>query len=62
MTKKKACKKCKMFVEGHKCLACGSESFTTSWQGRIYVTDAENSMIAEKIQVKVKGEYANKVR
>ena len=62
MAKKKACKKCKMFVEGHKCPACGSESFTTSWQGRLYVTDVSESMIAEKINIKVKGEYAIKVR
>ena len=62
MTKKKACKRCKLFVEGNKCPNCGSDSFTTSWQGRLYVTDVSKSMIAEKIGIKVKGEYAIKVR
>ncbi len=62
MAKKKACKKCKLFVEGDTCPSCGSTSFTTSWQGRLFIKDVEKSMIAEKIEVKVKGEYAIKVR
>ncbi|MCR4313235.1 MAG: DNA-directed RNA polymerase subunit E'' [Candidatus Roizmanbacteria bacterium] len=62
MAKKKACKKCKLFVEKDSCPTCGSANFTTSWQGRLYVTDAERSEIAQKIGVKMKGEYAIKVR
>ena len=62
MAKKKACKKCKLFVEGDTCTSCGSTNFTTSWQGRLFIKDVEKSMIAEKVQVKVKGEYAIKVR
>jgi len=62
MSKKKACRKCKMFVEGDKCPSCGSDSFTTTWQGRLYVHDVPNSLVAEKTLVKVKGEYAIKVR
>ncbi|MBU0460187.1 MAG: DNA-directed RNA polymerase subunit E'' [Nanoarchaeota archaeon] len=62
MAKKKACKKCKLFVEGGECPNCKSSNFTTSWQGRLYVNDVSESMIAEKINIKVKGEYAIKVR
>lgn len=62
MVKKKACKKCKLFVEGDVCPACGSTVFSTSWQGRLYITDINNSEIAQKLGVKVKGEYAIKVR
>jgi DNA-directed RNA polymerase subunit E" len=62
MAKKKACKKCKLFVEGEICKVCGSTNFTTSWQGRLFVKDVEKSMIAEKVEIKVKGEYAIKVR
>jgi RNA polymerase subunit RPABC4/transcription elongation factor Spt4 len=62
MSKKKACKRCKMFVEGETCPNCGSDSFTTSWQGRLYITDVANSTIAEKVGIKIKGEYAIKVR
>ncbi len=62
MSKKKACKKCKLFVEGDKCPSCGSESFTTSWQGRLFVKDVNNSMVAKEVGIKVKGEYAIKVK
>ncbi len=62
MSKKKACRKCKMFVEGDKCPGCSSDSFTTTWQGRLYIHDSQNSLVAEKTSVKVKGEYAIKVR
>lgn len=62
MAKKKACKKCKLFVEGNTCPGCGSANFSTSWQGRLYVTDVQKSEIAKKIGVKIKGEYAIKVR
>jgi len=62
MAKKKACKKCKMLVEGDTCPSCGSNSFSNSWQGRIYVKDVANSMIANKIGITLKGEYAIKVR
>ena len=60
--KKKACKKCKLFVSGNECPNCGSTDFTQTWQGRIYILDPNKSAIAEKIDMKTKGEYAIKVR
>ncbi len=51
-----------MFVEKDKCAGCQGTSFTTSWQGRLYITDIKRSMIAEKVGIKQKGEYAIKVR
>lgn len=62
MAKKKVCKNCKMLVEGGKCPACKGNSFSSNWQGRLYVNDASKSVIAEKIGIKVKGEYAIKVK
>jgi DNA-directed RNA polymerase subunit E" len=62
MSKKKVCKKCKLFVEGNECPVCKGNQFSNSWQGRIYVMDANNSEIAKKIGITVKGEYAIKVR
>ena len=47
----KACKKCKMFVEGDKCPNCKSEEFTTAWKGRISIINPEKSTIADKIDV-----------
>ena len=60
--KKKVCKRCKMFVEGSECPVCKSNQFSTNWQGRLYVVDPVKSMIAQKIEIKTKGEYAIKVR
>jgi len=36
--------------------------FTTSWQGRIYISDPEKSFIAKQINIHEKGEYAIKVK
>ena len=60
--KKKVCKKCRSFVTGNECPNCKSTSFSTNWQGRIFIIDPDKSAIAEKINLKVKGEYAIKVR
>ncbi|MEE9525388.1 MAG: transcription elongation factor subunit Spt4 [Candidatus Woesearchaeota archaeon] len=62
MVKRKVCKKCKMFVNGNECPNCKGNQFSTNWQGRISITDPEKSSIAKKIGIKVKGEYAIKVR
>lgn len=62
MSKKKACKRCKLFVEGDICPHCKSDSFTQTWQGRLYIIDVARSLIAQKLTVPVKGEYAIKIR
>ena len=59
---KKVCKKCKIFVKGDSCPICKGNQFTTTWQGRINILDVNKSMIAEKVDIKEKGEYAIKVR
>ena len=60
--KKKVCKKCKLFVEGGECPICKGTNFSTSWQGRLNIIDAGKSLVAEKIVLPSKGEYAIKVR
>jgi len=60
--KKKVCKKCKIFVEGTECPVCKGNQFSTNWQGRLSVLDSNKSVIANKIGITVKGEYAIKVR
>ncbi|RMF56027.1 DNA-directed RNA polymerase subunit E'' [Candidatus Woesearchaeota archaeon] len=62
MSKKKACKKCKIFVKGSECPICKSDQLTTNWNGRIYILDPNKSKIAKKINITIKGEYAIKVR
>lgn len=62
MVKKKACKSCKIFVKGSECPLCKSTDLTTSWKGRIIITDAAKSEIAKKLGITVKGEYAIKTK
>lgn len=56
---KKACKKCRIIVEGGNCPICGGNQFSESWKGRIVVL-SEQSEIAKKINLKGKGEFAVK--
>ena len=60
--KKKACKKDKIFVEKNVCPICGGSQFTESWKGRLFIFDVNNSEIAKKAGIKLKGEYAIKTR
>ena len=60
--KKKACKKCKLFVEGKQCPICNGDQFVTNWRGRLHILDAGRSAIAKKIGIEMKGEYAIKVQ
>ena len=60
--KKKACKRCKIFVEGDECPICHTSQFSTNWQGRIFIADPNKSEIAQKLGITVKGEYAIKVK
>tara|TARA_Y100000310_G_C20641904_1_gene794430 strand:- start:88 stop:273 length:186 start_codon:yes stop_codon:yes gene_type:complete len=60
--KKKVCKKCKLFVEGNVCPVCKGNQFSSNWQGRFNVLDANKSLIAKKVGHTVKGEYVVKVR
>lgn len=60
--KKKVCKPCKLFVEGSTCPICKNDNFTTNWQGRLNIIDVNKSEIAQKLNMKVKGEYCIKCR
>lgn len=51
-----------MFVEGTECPSCKGNQFSTNWQGRLNILDANKSIIAKKVEITVKGEYAIKVR
>ncbi len=53
---------CKLFVEEETCPGCNGNQFTQSWQGRLYINNPEKSVIAQKLGIKMKGEYAIKVK
>ena len=57
---KKACKSCRLFVEGSQCPICKNSNFTETWKGRIAIMDQVKSEIAKKLGITHKGEYAIK--
>ena len=62
MAKEKACKICNTIFEGDKCPKCESKESTESFKGRIVVLNPEKSEIAQKINLKSKGNFAIKTR
>ncbi len=62
--KKKVCKQCKLFIEGDACPICKSNpaQTTTNWQGRLFIKNHKESLIAKKLGINYDGEYAIKVR
>jgi len=55
----KVCRKCKAIVDKtvNKCPVCGSESFTTRWEGMILIIDLD-SYVAKFLNITKEGEYA----
>ena len=49
-------------MTGDNCPICNGNQFAMSYQGRINVIDANKSLVAKKLGIKVKGEYAIRVR
>jgi RNA polymerase subunit RPABC4/transcription elongation factor Spt4 len=61
--KQKACKICnKIYEEGNKCPKCGSKESTDNFKGRIFLSNSEKSEIAQKMNLKGKGNFAIKTR
>lgn len=62
MAKLKACKICKTIYEGEKCTSCDSREGTEGFKGRVVVINPEKSEIAQKLNLKSKGNFAIKAR
>jgi len=62
MSKRKVCKRCKIFYDEAQCPICKDNQTAGIWKGRIAVIDSEKSAIARKVGIKMKGEYAIKIR
>jgi DNA-directed RNA polymerase subunit E" len=56
-----ACKECKRLTEFDVCEVCKSRT-TPNWIGFVAISDPEESEIAKKMGIKVRGKYALKVR
>jgi len=62
MAAEKACKTCRTIFSGSKCPKCGGTEFTDSFKGKIIVINEETSEIAQKLNLKDKGEFAVRLR
>lgn len=58
MANQKACKNCKMIVDGNSCPNCGSTELAESFKGRVAVLDPEQSEIAKNLKITKKGNFA----
>ena len=58
----KVCRRCKAIVDKktNKCPVCGSENFTTRWDGLILIISTD-SYIAKYLDIKKEGEYAVRI-
>ncbi|HLC57982.1 MAG TPA: transcription elongation factor subunit Spt4 [Candidatus Nanoarchaeia archaeon] len=59
---KKVCRGCKLVVEKDVCPICHNADFVDNWKGRIFILNAEKSLIAQKVGIKQNGEYVIKTR
>jgi DNA-directed RNA polymerase subunit E" len=60
--KQRACKICNTIHEAEKCPKCESKEYTEGFKGRIVVLNSEKSEIAQKLNLKEKGNFAIKTR
>jgi len=62
MAKEKVCKNCKIIVDGASCLVCKGNQFTSVFQGKLNILDANKSYVAKQMSITEKGRYAIKIR
>ncbi len=58
--KKKVCKNCGHLTAEKKCPLCLSNQFIEKYKGSAVIFDAQNSIVAEKLQKNVNGKFAIK--
>ncbi len=59
----KACKQCRFINdEGSVCKNCGGTELTEKWTSYILIFDAAKSELAKKIEAKMPGKYAIKIK
>lgn len=58
----KACRVCNNITDGVSCPLCKSTELSDDFSGLLVILDPGNSQLAEKIEIKEKGNYALKIR
>jgi len=58
----KVCRECHRVVDGESCVVCGTTNISDDWAGYLVIIDPEHSDVAKKMNIKLPGRYARKVR
>lgn len=58
----KACRNCRMIVEGDACPLCKTSELTDKWGGLLLIIEPEKSELAAKAAIKVPGRYAVRIK
>jgi DNA-directed RNA polymerase subunit E" len=58
----RACRYCKNISEDSVCPVCKNTEFSDDYSGLLVVLDADNSILAEKLDTTEAGNYALKIR
>ncbi|RPJ54324.1 MAG: DNA-directed RNA polymerase, subunit E'' [Methanobacteriota archaeon] len=56
------CRDCHRTVEGESCVICGTSNLSQDWAGYLIIVDPAHSEIARRMNIKLPGKYALKVR
>jgi DNA-directed RNA polymerase subunit E" len=56
------CRDCHRVVEGESCVICGTSNLSQDWAGYLIIIDPAHSEIARRMNIKLPGKYALKVR
>jgi len=59
----KACRKCRLIInEGNVCPTCNKSDLSDRWDSYVLVFDPEKSALAKKLEAKVAGKYAVRIK
>ena len=58
----RACRTCKIITDENVCPICKGTELSDDFSSLLIVLDPENSLLAEKLEAKVAGNYALKIR
>ncbi|MCX6691617.1 MAG: DNA-directed RNA polymerase, subunit E'' [Methanoregula sp.] len=58
----KVCRDCHRVVDGENCAVCGTTNLSDDWAGYLVIIDPEHSEVAKKMNIRLQGRYALKVR
>jgi DNA-directed RNA polymerase subunit E" len=58
----KVCRDCHRVDDGETCVICGTSNLSDDWSGYLVIIDPETSEVAKRMNIKLPGRYALKVR